>query len=50
MFLATSTECNMNRIPSNADLDQAADRLTDTVIGLGAVSMLMIACVTFLVG
>jgi len=40
----------MNRIPSPTDLDQAADRITDAVIGLGAVSVLMMACVTFLVG
>jgi len=39
-----------NRVPTAAELDQAADRVTDAVIGLGAVGVLMMACVTFLVG
>ena len=38
------------RLPSPVELDEAADRVTDAVIGLGAVSVLMMACVTFFVG
>ena len=38
------------RPPTPAEVDQAADRVTDAVIGLGALSVLMMTCVTLFVG
>ena len=35
---------------TQAEVDEAADRVTDAVIGLGAISVLMMTCVTLFVG
>jgi len=40
----------MNHELSSYDIDVAADRITDAVIGLGAVSVLMMIIVTMVAG
>ena len=38
----------MSQKPLTADIDRAAERITDTVLGLGAVAVLMMALMMYL--